>query len=537
MDKPITPQDFRRRFRNLILMTWLVPPVFGLSFLIYIDMFTASQMFDILMSPIEPVFVLAWIFITLWYFPKRFNHIANALEGSEQINENEILQSMRRFPLHYWGLFLTYLLMAPTSVIVSGIYFSDYIATPEDWFKIHLVALIVSIIVGLPIFFLILDLFGLVVGKLHLTTTHITLKTKVFLIGALVPLLIDTMLVQYYWTRTGFFTYETFLVWLTLELLAVGGSLIFVRSIGQSLSPLQRLIEAIPDVKFPELMQLIPMSTDELGVLTSDYRILLEELYAHRNNLEELVQLRTHELSSMNAELESFAYSVSHDLRAPLRAIHGFSSVLIEDFDKQLDVEAQQYLQKIMAASVRMSTIIDALLKLSRVSRSELNRQTVNLSQLVEKLLASQCGAQDESRVIVTIEPNLVVKADRGLMQVLFENLLSNAFKFTKNIDKPEIKIGKMQSSGLEYFYVADNGIGFDMTYSAKLFQPFQRLHSDQEYDGLGIGLATVNRVIRRHGGVIWAKSEPNKGATFYFNLASSKIPESECNYRAVNYT
>lgn len=505
-------------------MTWLVPPVFGLSFLIYIDMFTVEQMLDILMSPIEPVFVLAWIFVTLWYFPRRFNQIATALDTDTVVNANAILDRMRSFPMHYWGLFLTYLLMAPTSVILSGIYFSDYVATPEDWFKIHLVALIVSIIVGLPIFFLILDLFGLVIGRLHLSTTHITLKTKVFLIGALIPLLIDTMLVQYYWTRTGYFTFETFLVWLTLELLAVGGSLIFVRSIGQSLSPLQNLIEAKPPTAFPEVMKLSPMSTDELGLLTSDYRDLLTELYVYRNRLEELVELRTHELSAINAELESFAYSVSHDLRAPLRAINGFSTAITEDYGDRLDPEVKEYLQKIINASRRMSVIINALLGLSRVSRCELKREQIDVSQLVEKLLDSQYGADLDSKINVTIEPKLTVNADRGLIQVLFENLLSNTFKFTKYVEKPEIKIGSMHSKGQEYIYIADNGVGFDMAYSAKLFQSFQRLHNDQKFEGLGIGLATVNRVVQRHGGTIWAKSEPNKGATFYFNVTPAKI-------------
>ena len=146
---------------------------------------------------------------------------------------------MRRFPFYFWTIFLIYLLVAPSTVIISAEIYSDFVAFPVDWFRIHLVALIVSIIVGLPIFFLILDLFGRALGPIKLHKPHITIKAKVFMIGALVPLLIDTMLVQYYWSRTGFFTFETFIVWLALELLAIAGSIIFVRSISQSLHPLQ----------------------------------------------------------------------------------------------------------------------------------------------------------------------------------------------------------------------------------------------------------------------------------------------------------
>ena len=145
MGTQITSQDYQRRFRNLILATWLIPPVFGLSFLLYIDMFSIQQMLDILVSPIEPVFVLAWIFFSLWYFPRKFSLIASALDDASVKDEQAILQRMRSFPLHYWGLFIVYLLMAPSSVIISGEYFSDFHATPIDWFKIHLVALIVSI--------------------------------------------------------------------------------------------------------------------------------------------------------------------------------------------------------------------------------------------------------------------------------------------------------------------------------------------------------------------------------------------------------
>ena len=519
MGTQISSQDFRRRFRNLILVTWLVPPIFGLSFLLYFDMFSVQQMLDILVSPIEPVFVLAWLFFSLWYFPHKFSLIADALEDATPKNEKAVLQCMRSFPLHYWGLFIAYLLMAPTSVIISGELFSDFTATPIDWFKIHLVALIVSIIVGLPIFFRLLDLFGLAIGRFNISSPLITLKTKVFLIGALIPLLIDTMLVQYYWTRTGYFTFETFLVWLTLELLAIGGSLIFVHSIGQSLSPLQNLIDKKSAEPFPQLSKLSPKSTDELGVLSSDYRDLLSELYNYRYNLEDLVHTRTQELVAMNKELESFAHTVSHDLRTPLRSINGFSVAILQDFGDELNEEVKSYLARITNASIRMSDIIDAILILSRVSRREIKREIIDLSSLVEKMLETQLPKNNEQPVNYRIEPNLSVFADRGLVHVLIENLVNNAIKFTKNVPHPIIEIGKEWHSGVEYSYIADNGIGFDMAYSDKLFQSFQRLHTDTEYEGLGIGLATVYRVIQRHGGHIFAESSPGHGAKFYFKF------------------
>jgi nitrate/nitrite-specific signal transduction histidine kinase len=190
----------------------------------------------------------------------------------------------------------------------------------------------VSIIVGLPIFFLILDLFGELVANIPFRKAHVTLKLKVFLIGALVPLLIDTILVQYFWTRTGYFTLETFIVWLSLELLAIVGSLIFVRSFGQSLMPLHKALENPTDIGQQSFQEMKPHSTDELGVLTTSYRMLLMNLQAHHEQLEETVQHRTKELATSNKELESFCYSVSHDLRAPLRAINGFSQILLEDY-------------------------------------------------------------------------------------------------------------------------------------------------------------------------------------------------------------
>jgi diguanylate cyclase (GGDEF)-like protein/PAS domain S-box-containing protein len=275
--EPMTAELFDRRFRYYILLTWNIPPVFGLAFLLFIRLYTPGQMLAILTTPLEPFFIVGSTLFAYWYFQRYIRPVGVYLESPDPARAAVALARMRRFPLHYWGVFLTYLLLAPASVMVSAMMYAGFEPTAVDWFRIHLVALIVSIIVGLPIFFLILDLFGQALGGAPLTRPHLTLKTKVFLIGALVPLLIDTMLVQYYWTRTGYFTAETFVMWLLLELLAVGGSLVFLRSIGQSLRPLQNIIEQGIPALDTQYDAPAARSTDELGVLANDFRALMVE--------------------------------------------------------------------------------------------------------------------------------------------------------------------------------------------------------------------------------------------------------------------
>lgn len=274
--RPLSADAFSRRFRTYILLAWTIPPIFGLSFLLFIRMFTPGQILGILLSPIEPVFIVGSLVLAVLYFEKFIRPVREYLTDRSGHRATPALERMRRFPLDFWVVFLGYLIVAPATVIVSAVFYSSYSPTLVDWFRIHLVALIVSITVGLPIFFLILDLFGRALSGAMLETPHLTIRTKVFLIGALVPLLIDTMLVQYYWTRTGYFTAETFAMWLLLELMAIGGSLIFVRSFGQSLAPLQNVISKglwSQDEAWAAGAQ----STDELGVLADDFRMLRNE--------------------------------------------------------------------------------------------------------------------------------------------------------------------------------------------------------------------------------------------------------------------
>jgi len=824
----LTATEFRRRFRWLIFHTWNIPPVFGLGFILLIGVLTPTQIFGILTTPLEPAYILGWLAFAVWFLPRTMQPLADWLDNKPGSSPEQAVRAVRRFPLIFWTTFLIYLVIAPASVIVAAEIYTGFVATPYDWFRIELVALIVSIIVGLPIFFLIFDLFGLALGGVELRRPIFTVKTKVFLIGALVPLLIDTMLVQYYWTRTGYFTFETFGVWLLLEALAIGGSLIFAHSFGQSLGPLQRLIGAPRPLPDEHVAALRPHSTDEIGLLTKDYRLLLDELqlhgeilelsnrllrssggeagtaavfnsvvdlcrqavgadqsflivhdpgtntlvgaaqtdtgyrteghfrltlddqslavwafthrqtvavanapsdprvsqqmrarfgirsamatplklgnevlgvlmlahsgstyvygarevalieglareaalaihtlrlrqareqaeaarheqaeqvrllmdateegiygvdgnglcsfinraalrmlgYArpeellgrnlhelihhtlpdgrpypkeqcrvrlamlagetahadnevhwradgtsfpteywsrpivrdgqivgtvvsfvditerkvseaeltqHRERLEELVRLRTTELETVNRELEAFSYSVSHDLRAPLRAIDGFARALNEDFADRFDAVAHDYLDRVRKAAQRMGTLIDDLLQLSRVNRGELRPTEVDLSAMAHEIVGQLAGAESERQVSVEISPQLRAHGDTRLLHIVLTNLLGNAWKYTGKTDPARIVFGQDQINGQTVFFVRDNGAGFDMQYVAKLFGAFQRLHG-AEFPGTGIGLATAQRILARHGGGIWAEAQLGRGATFYFTLTS----------------
>ncbi|MCG3206938.1 MAG: Adaptive-response sensory-kinase SasA [Anaerolineae bacterium] len=236
--------------------------------------------------------------------------------------------------------------------------------------------------------------------------------------------------------------------------------------------------------------------------------------------LEDRVKERTAQLEATNKELEAFAYSVSHDLRAPLRSIDGFSQALQEDYADSMDSEAHRYLQRVRAASQRMAQLIDDLLMLSRLTRSEMRPERVNLSALARSIAAELCAAEPDRQVEFVIAPDVVVTADAHLMRVALENLLGNAFKFTAKQAAARIEFGVLpQPKDHAVYFVRDDGAGFDMAYIDKLFGAFQRLHTPAEFSGTGIGLATVQRIIHRHGGRVWAEGAVNQGATFYFTL------------------
>jgi len=241
-------------------------------------------------------------------------------------------------------------------------------------------------------------------------------------------------------------------------------------------------------------------------------------------DLEQRVKERTAQFEAANKELEAFSYSVSHDLRAPLRSIDGYSQALIEDYQDRLDEDGKRSLIRIRSGTQRMGNLIDNLLKLSKTNRSELTVSDCDLSRLSSRIAGDQANLNSGRRVEVFIQPGMLVQADYNLMQVLLENLLGNALKYTSKTQDPRIEVGETVSPGGERtFFVRDNGAGFDMAHADKLFNAFQRLHETSDFEGTGIGLAIVQRVIHRHGGRIWADAKPGEGATFFFTLPESK--------------
>jgi light-regulated signal transduction histidine kinase (bacteriophytochrome) len=250
-------------------------------------------------------------------------------------------------------------------------------------------------------------------------------------------------------------------------------------------------------------------------LLLRDLKQSEKDLARHAGELDKANQ----ELSFANKELEAFNYSVSHDLRAPLRALDGYSQVLTEDYAEKLDDQGKAYLQSIQSSAKRMRTLIDDMLSLSRATHADIKPGPVNLSEIADTVAAGLQKSEPERRVEFNIAKGLVTEADSGLMKLALENLLGNAWKYTGKRDSPRIEFGSFHQSGKTTYYVRDNGVGFDMAYAGKLFNAFQRLHAESEFPGTGIGLATVHRIIERHGGSVWAESQPGKGAAFYFTL------------------
>lgn len=266
----------------------------------------------------------------------------------------------------------------------------------------------------------------------------------------------------------------------------------------------------------PERIKLMQALSDATSVTLEKLKLYSE--------LEQRVQNRTAELEKANEELEAFSYAASHDLRAPLRSLKGFAEALLEDYEKRLDDTGKDYLRRIHSSAVHMGQLIEDLLSLSQTSRAPLRMTQVDLSAIARGIVKELKASHPERSVAVKIADNAVATADEHLMQAVMENLLSNAWKFTSKRNQAEIEFGVSADQRGEFYFVRDNGSGFNMAHASKLFIPFNRLHTRSEFPGTGVGLATVQRILQRHNGSIWCEAAEDKGATFYFRLGTQAV-------------
>lgn len=334
-------------------------------------------------------------------------------------------------------------------------------------------------------------------------------------------------------------------VWLVLLLIgmtalsAAGMWLVLALRVVRPLGDLRRGIEIVGGGNFDhrigssskdeigEVARSFDQMTDQLNAITVSRDELAQEVNERKRAEQELRLLtesldqRSGELETANRELDAFAYSVSHDLRAPLRSMDGFSQALVEDFGDRLDAQGRDFIQRIRGAAQRMGRLIDDLLTLSRITRAELRRTSVDLSAQARRIAADLQEGPEERQVEFVIADGLTVDGDSRLLHIAIDNLIGNAWKFTARTPSARIEVGSTTEAGETVYFVRDNGAGFDMAYADKLFGAFQRLHAPDEFPGTGIGLATVQRVIRKHGGKIWAEGRVGQGATFYFDLWS----------------
>ncbi len=304
-------------------------------------------------------------------------------------------------------------------------------------------------------------------------------------------------------------------------------SWLFAKSVADPIVGLAALARDVTQNKDYSVRAVPTGRNDEVALLIGAFNEMLEQIEqrdralreAH-HELERRVDERTAQLTHANKELESFSYSVSHDLRAPLRSIDGFSQALLEDYDAQIDASGKDYLRRIRASAQRMGMLIDDLLNLARVSRATIQKEKVDATALAESIVVDLRRAQPGRDVDFRIEKGMEAWADPGLLRIVLDNLLNNAWKFTSKRDHGSIEFGfRRENGGPACYFVRDNGAGFDPKYADRLFGAFQRLHAMTDFAGTGIGLATVQRIVSRHGGSVWAESAVGQGAVFYFTL------------------
>ena len=268
----------------------------------------------------------------------------------------------------------------------------------------------------------------------------------------------------------------------------------------------------------PSFAQRIEPAGGELGPLVLSLNNLLDQAQSRESEL----RRRTHDLEVANKDLESFAHTVSHDLRGPLGSVLGFAEALRDGYGGELNADGQEYTHWIVDSGNQMRNLIDGLLNMSRLSRTEMQRDVVDLSAIAHGIATALQKSAPERRVAFSIADHVIANGDERLLRAVLENLIANAWKFTGKRDEARIEFGMTHGNGHATYFVRDNGAGFDPTHASKMFRPFQRLHSAAEFEGTGIGLATVQRILQRHGGKAWAEGEPDKGATIYFTTGAA---------------
>ena len=261
---------------------------------------------------------------------------------------------------------------------------------------------------------------------------------------------------------------------------------------------------------------------------------LRQEIEQH---LEAEAKLRktANEINEINQELESFSYSLSHDLRAPLRSITSFSQIILQDAKDKLDADTEQYLHRVIESGKHMAELIDDILDLARVSRAEMSKAPVNLTKIVNDSIRRNSSGEDTQKISWQVQDNMEAYGNESLLAVLYDNLISNAIKYSNKLVHPHIKIGQALIKGEPVYYVSDNGIGFNMSYATKIFEPFRRFHQEKEFSGTGIGLAIVHRIVQRHQGKIWAESVEKEKTTFYFTLAPEQNIEANLSLSSID--
>jgi signal transduction histidine kinase len=314
------------------------------------------------------------------------------------------------------------------------------------------------------------------------------------------------------------------MLWLA-ALFMVGATLLVAIVSARITTPLYHLTRASEAIAAGRYDERVPdLRRDEIGRLGIAFNVMTEHVANAHRDLERRVEERTSALEEAMRELEAFSYSVSHDLRTPLRSIEGFSRILLDDWSAALDAKGRGHLERVRAAAQRMAGLIDDLLALSRVSRADMTRETCDLSALARDAARDLAQTYPSRRVSLTIPDRLVAHGDPRLLRIVLDNLLGNAWKFTSGIEHAEVELASHQIDNEARYVVRDNGVGFDPAFADRLFAPFQRLHTEAEFPGSGIGLATVHRIIKRHGGRIWAEGAPGHGAAVWWTLAPVSV-------------